>query len=86
MWPSCRGRGRNELAPLRTTDSAALHAAPAGLWYQLELPMLDISSTRVRQLLRTGHSVRGLVPDAILDTMTAADIAALTQDDDATTH
>ncbi|MFP5307378.1 MAG: nicotinate-nucleotide adenylyltransferase [Gammaproteobacteria bacterium] len=77
---------RDELAPRRTADSAALHASPAGLWYQLEVPMLDISSTRVRQLLRTGHSVRGLVPDAILDTMTAADIAALTQDDDATTH
>ncbi|MGH8505006.1 MAG: nicotinate-nucleotide adenylyltransferase [Stenotrophobium sp.] len=65
---------------------AALHAAKAGLWLRLDLPLLDISSTRIRRLLKARRSVRGLLPDAILSHMTAADIAALTQDDDAKTH
>jgi nicotinate-nucleotide adenylyltransferase len=64
----------------------ALHAAKAGLWLRLDLPLLDISSTRIRRLLKARRSVRGLLPDAILSHMTAADIAALTQDDDAKTH
>jgi nicotinate-nucleotide adenylyltransferase len=63
-----------------------LQAAPAGGWLRLELPLLDISSTRIRRLLKHGESVRGLVPDAILRTLTAADRAALTADEDATTH
>lgn len=67
-------------------DVDALHDRAGGTWFPLELPLLDISSTRVRRLLKTGHSVRGLVPDAILNAMTAADRAALIQDDDATTH
>ncbi|MEQ1439658.1 nicotinate-nucleotide adenylyltransferase [Fontimonas sp. SYSU GA230001] len=77
---------REMLAPRRAYDATELRAAPAGRWFQFELPMLDISSTRIRRLLRQGHSVRGLVPDAILNAMTAADRAALIQDDDATTH
>ncbi|HEX4895428.1 MAG TPA: nicotinate-nucleotide adenylyltransferase [Solimonas sp.] len=70
----------------RATHLEALHEQPAGLWLPLELPPLDISSTRIRRLLKQGLSVRGLVPDAILNAMTAADVAALTQDDDATKH
>lgn len=68
------------------TDIARLHSAPAGCWLRLELPLLDISSTRIRRRLKDGRSVRGLLPDAILNHMTAADIVALTQDEDATTH
>lgn len=74
------------LGSRRAYDAAELRATPGGRWYQFELPMLDISSTRIRRLLKQGHSVRGLVPDAILNAMTAADCAALIQDDDATTH
>ena len=74
------------LEGLRTTDPDALHNAPAGLWMQLDLPLLDISSTRIRRLLKKKQSVRGLLPDAILNHITAADIAVLTQDEDATTH
>lgn len=62
------------------------HEQLCGSWMQLDLPLLEISSTRIRRLLRGGHSVRGLVPDAILNSLTAADVAALTKDDDATTH
>lgn len=74
------------LAPRRADKTGQLLSQPAGLWTPLELPLLDISSTRIRRLLKSGVSVRGLVPDAILNTWTAADVAALTKDDDATTH
>ena len=74
------------LAGRETSDPALLQLAPAGRWLRLDLPVLDISSTRIRRLLKLGQSVRGLVPDAILNSLTAADVAALTQDDDAKTH
>lgn len=74
------------LAGRRAANAEALHAQAAGLWLPLELPQLDISSTRIRRLLKNQQSVRGLVPDAILNAMTAADIAALTRDEDATKH
>ena len=71
----------------RANNVQTLHEKMSGHWLQLDLPLLDISSTRIRRLLKTGHSVRGLVPDAILNHMTAADRAALTtQDEDATNH
>jgi nicotinate-nucleotide adenylyltransferase len=74
------------LAGREVDDPLALHDALAGRWLRLQLPLLDISSTRIRRLLRNRQSVRGLVPDAILKAMTPADCAALTQDDDAKTH
>lgn len=80
--PECASR----LAGCELRDLAALRDAPAGRWMRLDLPGLDISSTRIRRLLKQRHSVRGLVPDAILNALTAADVAALTQDDDAKTH
>lgn len=79
-----------ECAPLLASRQAAssgqLVQQAAGLWTQLDLPLLDISSTRIRRLLKAGVSVRGLMPDAILHALTAADVAALIQDDNATTH
>lgn len=74
------------LAGREASDPAVLQQATAGRWLRLDVPVLDISSTRIRRLLKLGQSVRGLVPDAILNSLTAADIAALTQDDDAKTH
>lgn len=88
--PGAEPQPSAEAAPLlasRRADSpAALHEQPAGLWLPLEMPPMDISSTRIRRLLKLQRSVRGLVPDAILNMMTAADLAALTQDNDATKH
>ncbi|MGH8455829.1 MAG: nicotinate-nucleotide adenylyltransferase [Stenotrophobium sp.] len=75
-----------ELAGRQSARSGDLLDTPAGRWLRLDLPLLDISSTRIRRLLKARQSVRGLLPDAILSHMTAADIAALTQDEDATTH
>ena len=77
---------REVLESRRADSAAALHEQPAGLWLPLEFPPLDISATRIRRLFAQGRSVRGLVPDAILNNMTAADVAALTQDNDATKH
>jgi nicotinate-nucleotide adenylyltransferase len=71
----------------RHADSVEeLRAVPAGLWLELPLPLLEISSSRIRRLLRTGHSVRGLVPDAILDALTPQDLQALTDQDDQSKH
>jgi nicotinate-nucleotide adenylyltransferase len=62
--------------------AAELH----GRYRTLELPLLDISSTRIRWLLKKGRSVRGLLPDAILNSLTPADRAALTEDENPNTH
>lgn len=74
------------LAGRRIESASALHQQLAGYWMQFDPPLLDISSTRIRRLLKSRQSVRGLLPDAILNSLTVADIAALTKDDDATTH
>jgi nicotinate-nucleotide adenylyltransferase len=84
--PRPSAESRELLAGRRAADADALHRQPGGLWLPLEMPPLDISSTRIRRLLKQERSVRGLVPDAILNAMTAADVAALTQDNDATQH
>jgi nicotinate-nucleotide adenylyltransferase len=63
----------------RIADTArALHAAPQGLWLPVQLPGLAISSTRIRSLLQAGRSVRGLVPDPVIRSLTPEDVRALT--------
>ena len=49
----------------RTEDPDALRARRAGLVHLTPVPMLDISATRVRELLCSGRSVRCLVPDSV---------------------
>lgn len=46
---------------------ADLAAAPAGRVVAREIPFLDISATRIRELLRECRSPRYLLPDAVLD-------------------
>jgi nicotinate-nucleotide adenylyltransferase len=66
----------------RHTDTAdAFRQVPSGLWMELPLPLMEISSTRIRRLLKSGASVRGLLPDAILDNLTPKDIELLTHED-----
>src|SRR3546814_17177431 len=49
-YPSAETAGL--LSSRRAADAAALHRQPAGLWLPLEIPQLDISSTRIRRLLK----------------------------------
>ena len=45
----------------------AVHLAPAGGIVVVPIAALDISSTRIRQCLRSGTSPRYLLPDSVLD-------------------
>ncbi len=40
----------------------------------VRMPRLEISSTRVRQLALNSQSIRGLVPDALVDVYTSSDV------------
>nr|WP_293368363.1 nicotinate-nucleotide adenylyltransferase [Nevskia sp.] len=63
----------------RKVDAArALHESTHGLWLPVSLPALAISSTRIRSLLQAGRSVRGLVPDLVIRSLTPEDVRALT--------
>ena len=55
-----------EVAPRRTTDRAAIAAAPAGCVIDIAVSALEISATRIRALLAAGEEPRWLVPDALL--------------------
>ena len=57
-------------AARHTEDPAALHEAPAGRIYRAAWPLLDISSSRIRELLATGGDIRYLVPDAVVQYIT----------------
>ncbi|MGQ0503125.1 MAG: nicotinate-nucleotide adenylyltransferase [Panacagrimonas sp.] len=69
----------------RAADAQALHRQAAGLYMTAAVPPLAISSTRVRGLLKAGRSVRGLVPQAVIDSFTHEDIDFLTHDEDPAT-
>jgi nicotinate-nucleotide adenylyltransferase len=50
-----------------TRDPARLGATPAGLVTPFDMTPLDLSASRVRELLAGGRSVRYLLPDSVLD-------------------
>jgi nicotinate-nucleotide adenylyltransferase len=74
------------LAAQPLVDASQWQKAPWGSWSEVVLPAMEISSTRIRRLLKSGQSVRGLLPDAILNTLSAQDLALLIQDEQSTTH
>jgi len=49
----------------RISNPQQLFQERSGMLYFLEIPALDISSTRIKQLAATGKSIRYLVPDAV---------------------
>jgi len=55
------------LAQRRCNDVATLKSRPAGSIMICELPLLDISATRIRSLLAAGRNIRFLVPDKVIE-------------------
>jgi nicotinate-nucleotide adenylyltransferase len=51
---------------------------PSGGWLAIDIPELDISSTAIRQRITEGRSLRGLLPDAVRQSLHASDFADLT--------
>lgn len=60
-------------------DSDGLRSQSAGCWHALEIPELEIASSDIRRRLRAGSSVRGLVPDRLLDHLAAQDFNDLAE-------
>lgn len=58
---------KRELTQRRSDRPAGLHSAPAGRIYLSETTQLDIAASRIRSRIRSGRSIRYLVPDAVLD-------------------
>lgn len=53
------------LAERRVSDPQALHGQPCGLMLDLQLPLLEISATDIRERIEVGQSPRYLVPDSV---------------------
>jgi len=56
---------RGELERRRCASPAALLGEPAGRVFECRVPLLEISSSRIRERLARGACVRYLVPDAV---------------------
>lgn len=57
----------DEVKDRYTTDVADLHAAPAGRVIKLDVTPLEVSATRIRQLLAAGRDPRYLLPAGLFD-------------------
>ena len=52
---------------IQVTDKEGIHNSTNGKALRLAVPMLDISSSRIRELLHDKHSAKFLLPDNVLD-------------------
>jgi nicotinate-nucleotide adenylyltransferase len=57
-----------------TQSVETLHQQPAGLIMQLDIPMLDISSTQIRNNIQTNLKSDSLLPNKVLDFIQAHDL------------
>ena len=55
-----------EFARRRTDELRAVHRTAAGVIVEVPITALDISATKVRALVQSRHSVRYLLPPAVL--------------------
>ena len=62
-------------------DHRELQLALAGLWWPCEMPPVKVSASAIRAALRSGASVKGLVPDAVIQDFTPSDLEAFAQDE-----
>ncbi|HVC48858.1 MAG TPA: nicotinate-nucleotide adenylyltransferase [Burkholderiales bacterium] len=56
---------KSEWSARMAPNVGSLFTCPSGLIFPLPIPPLDISSSRIRQLLHEGRSVRYLLPDRV---------------------
>ena len=63
--PDPSGKPAQLLAERAVTGPQALHRRPCGGFLELDLPLLDISATGIRERIRDGRSPRYLVPDTV---------------------
>jgi nicotinate-nucleotide adenylyltransferase len=57
----------DEVAPRRVREPRLLHGVPAGKVVELEVTPLEISATRIRDLLAAGRDPRYLLPEGLFD-------------------
>lgn len=50
-----------------TDDTSIITDKPAGAMLKVSVPLLDISSSRIRELLHAGDSTKFLLPDAVIN-------------------
>lgn len=66
QWPQA-GVLAERLGPLRVAGVEALRTRPAGAVLTVPVTQMDVSATRIRELLACGRSARYLLPTAVLE-------------------
>ena len=61
----------------RARSTAQLRARPAGLWWRAAMPPVSLSGSDLRRRLAAGLTVRGSIPEAVLDDFTRKDLEVL---------